>query len=279
MVKKVVITAAGRGTRFLPMTKILPKELMPIGNKPTLHYLLKECAESGIEQVGIVVRERGNLIEKYFQHNFELEYYLKTNNKLDLLKRIENTNLGMDITMIQQREDLPYGHGRAIYSAKEWVAGDNFGVIFGDDIIKSETPGIKQLISAWEEKPEMKGVVAAFNLPDEDIIKKLGVVTFKEGTENDKVKLLDKFHEKPESKEELLSNHAIIGRALYSGDIFDYLDKLLEVKEEGREFYLWDAMLNMAQDHPYGVLGMDGEWLTTGTQEQMAYTAKRILEE
>jgi len=274
-IKKAIITAAGRGTRFLPITKIIPKEMLPIGNEPTLHYLLAECKDSGITDVAIVVREVGSLTEKYFQVDSNLETYLIDHKKQHLVEQVHDTNLGLNLTFILQDSSLPYGHGNPILSAKDWIGDSDFAMMFGDDIVKGEKPALAQLIEAWQSNPDLEGVVGTVEVATE-LITSMSTVKSKHANLNNKVKLLEDYIEKPKLTE-LYSNQIFIGRGLYNAGIIAELISHLPNIPEGREFYLWDAMLNLARKKPFGVLEIAGEWLTTGTPELLAIAAKKLL--
>lgn len=277
-VTKALILAAGRGTRFLPITKIVPKEMLPIGNKPTLHYLLEECKNSGITDVAIVLREWGSLTEKYFAEDRELEESLTAKGKFELLKAIEDPALGMELTFIKQHASYPMGHGSPVLSAKDWIGRDNFAMLFCDDLVKSETPALKQLITAWQENPELAGITMSSAIPM-DLIKSYSTIKFKSDRLNANVKLLEDYIEKPKTEAQIFSNQCWVGRAVYSADIVRYLEENLtnKVVDNGGEFSAWDAMLAMSKDQPVGVLEVDGEWLTTGNPEQMKIATQKIL--
>lgn len=292
-VKKAVITAAGRGTRFLPITKIVPKEMLPIGNQPTLYYLLAECKAAGIEEVCIVLRERGSLTEKYFERDLGLEQHLEEKGKFDLLERIKDPSLGLEISFEVQNPAFPIGHGAPVLSAKDWVGEDAFAMLFCDDLISAETPGLTQLVNAWENNPELAGVVMTSPVAA-DLIHQFSSVKVRPGisvgssngdSHGDKsgslagVRLLEDYIEKPKP-DQVFSLEAFIGRAVYSSAIMAHLEENLGANRDSHgEFSTWDAMVSLSRKQDIGVLMVDGEWLTTGNDEQMRYAAKRILGE
>src|SRR5699024_10615553 len=146
-IKKAIIPAAGMGTRFLPATKAMPKEMLPIVDKPTIQYIVEEAVESGIEDLIIVTGKTKRAIEDHFDQNFELEESLRQKEKWDLLKKVQDAEVEIDY--IRQHE--PKGLGHAIWCARKFIGDDPFAVLLGDDIVVSETPGLKQLINQYNE--------------------------------------------------------------------------------------------------------------------------------
>ena len=144
-VKKVIIPAAGWGTRFLPMTKIIPKELVPILNRPSIDLLVDEAINSGIEEIILVISTRKQEIMKYFQPNIPLEEELKSKNKWELLKHVKKTNRDAIIRVVYQYEQLGLAH--AILTGARFFKNEPFAVILGDDLIKSKIPVIKQMMN------------------------------------------------------------------------------------------------------------------------------------
>src|SRR5699024_1209151 len=146
-IKKAIIPAAGMGTRFLPATKAMPKEMLPIVDKPTIQYIVEEAIESGIEDIIIVTGKTKRAIEDHFDTNFELEHSLKQSGKLDLLQKVKEAEV--DIHYIRQHE--PKGLGHAVWCARKFIGDEPFAVLLGDDIVTADTPGLKQLINQYNE--------------------------------------------------------------------------------------------------------------------------------
>src|SRR5699024_3555805 len=146
-IKKAIIPAAGMGTRFLPATKAMPKEMLPIVDKPTIQYIVEEAIASGIEDIIIVTGKTKRAIEDHFDTNFELEESLRRKRKTDLLKKVQDAEV--EIHYIRQHE--PKGLGHAIWCARKFIGDDPFAVLLGDDIVVAETPGLTQLINQYEE--------------------------------------------------------------------------------------------------------------------------------
>jgi len=144
---KAVIPAAGLGTRFLPATKSMPKEMLPIIDKPTIQYVVEEAILSGIDDIIIITGRKKRAIEDHFDKNFELESILEERKKFDLLKKVRDVSNLVDIHYIRQKEQK--GLGDAIYCARKHIDNETFAVLLGDDVIKAEIPCIKQLMSVY----------------------------------------------------------------------------------------------------------------------------------
>ena len=148
-IRKAIIPAAGLGTRFLPATKALPKEMLPIVDKPAIQYIVEEAIESGIEDILIVTGRNKRAIEDHFDRSCELEYELKSKNKIQLLSLVDNISNLVDLHYIRQKE--PKGLGHAIYCARSFIGNEPFAVLLGDDIVDSEVPCLKQLIDVYNK--------------------------------------------------------------------------------------------------------------------------------
>lgn len=238
-VKKVIIPAAGLGTRFLPATKAMPKEMLPIVDKPTIQYIIEEAIASGIEDIIIVTGKGKRAIEDHFDHAFELEASLIEKEKYDLLEKVKASSK-VDIHYIRQKEPLGLGH--AIWCARKFIGDEPFGVLLGDDIIKSETPGLKQLMNQYDKTGSSVIGVQEVN---EDDIHMYGVID-PVSIESNLIKV-NNFVEKP-LRDEAPSNLAIIGRYILTPEIFSFLDDKKIGK--GGEIQLTDAIqrLNTIQD-------------------------------
>ncbi|TFJ93055.1 UTP--glucose-1-phosphate uridylyltransferase GalU [Lentibacillus salicampi] len=238
-VKKAIIPAAGLGTRFLPATKAMPKEMLPIVDKPTIQYIVEEAIESGIEDIIIVTGKHKRAIEDHFDNNFELENNLMQKEKYELLEKVNQTS-NVDIHYIRQKEQLGLGH--AVWCARKFIGNDPFAVLLGDDIVESETPGLKQLIQQFEQTE--RSVVGVQQVPHEET-HRYGIVD--PSTIEGRRYKVDHFVEKPEQGT-APSNLAIMGRYILTPEIFTYLDK--HEIGAGGEIQLTDAiqMLNQKQD-------------------------------
>lgn len=236
-IKKAIIPAAGMGTRFLPATKAMPKEMLPIVDKPTIQYIVEEAIESGIEDIIIVTGKTKRAIEDHFDSNFELESSLKTNGKTDLLKKVKQAEV--DIHYIRQKE--PKGLGHAVWCARKFIGDEPFAVLLGDDIVVAETPGLKQLIDQYEETGS--SVIGVQTVSNEET-DRYGIVD--PCTNEGRRYQVKEFVEKPKLGT-APSNLAIMGRYVLTPEIFTHLDK--HEIGAGGEIQLTDAiqMLNEEQ--------------------------------
>ena len=231
-VKKAVIPAAGLGTRFLPVTKSMPKEMLPIIDTPIIQFAVEEAIVSGIEDIIIITGRGKRAIEDYFDTSPELENHLLTTNKIDLLKKVRNISSLIDIHYIRQKE--PKGLGDAVLKAEKHVGDEPFAVLLGDDIIKDDTPCIKQLVDVYQKYKN--SVIAVEEVKNKDV-SRYGIIR---GTEIDKlVYRIEDLIEKP-SLEEAPSNIGTVGRYILTPEIFDCIKETPQGK--GNEIQLTDAI-------------------------------------
>ncbi|UZJ79338.1 UTP--glucose-1-phosphate uridylyltransferase GalU [Fictibacillus sp. KU28468] len=231
-VRKAIIPAAGLGTRFLPATKAMPKEMLPIVDKPTIQYIVEEAIASGIEDIIIVTGKGKRAIEDHFDHAFELEQNLFEKGKIDLLNKVQQSSRMADIHYIRQKE--PKGLGHAVWCARKFIGDEPFAVLLGDDIVQSDKPCLKQLIEQYEETGS--SVIGVQTVPD-DQTSRYGIVD--PTTQIGRLYGVQNFVEKP-APGEAPSNLAIMGRYVLSPEIFNYLDK--HEKGSGGEIQLTDAI-------------------------------------
>ena len=231
-VKKAIIPAAGLGTRFLPATKAMPKEMLPIVDKPTIQYIVEEAIESGIEDIIIVTGKGKRAIEDHFDHSFELEQNLLEKGKFELLTEVQKTSKLVDIHYIRQKE--PKGLGHAIWCARKFIGNEPFAVLLGDDIVHAEKPCLKQMIEQYERYNASILGVQKVN-PTE--VSRYGIV---EGNcIGDRLYNVSSLVEKP-AIEDAPSNLAIMGRYILNPRIFDVLDQ--QEPGAGGEIQLTDAI-------------------------------------
>lgn len=230
-IRKAIIPAAGLGTRFLPVTKAMPKEMLPIVDKPTIQYIVEEAIASGIEDIIIVTGKGKRAIEDHFDHAFELEANLIEKKKFDLLEKVRVSS-DIDIHYIRQKQPLGLGH--AIWCARNFIGDEPFAVLLGDDVVQSEVPCIKQLITQYEKT--FTSVIGVMEVSENEI-HRYGVID-PVSTDSDLMQVT-KFVEKP-TKEEAPSNLAIIGRYILTPEIF----RFLEQKKTGKsgEIQLTDSI-------------------------------------
>ena len=230
--RKAVIPAAGLGTRFLPATKALAKEMFPIIDKPTIQYIVEEARKSGIEDILVVTGKGKRPIEDHFDSVPELEQNLKAKGKNDLLELVQQTT---DINLYFIRQSHPRGLGDAVLMAKDFVGNEPFVVMLGDDIMDDKVPLTKQLIDRYEETHA--STLAVMKVPHEEV-NKYGVI---DPVTETKPGLFDvnKFVEKPDV-DKAPSDLAIIGRYLLTPEIFDMLET--QKPGAGNEIQLTDAI-------------------------------------
>lgn len=238
-IKKAIIPAAGLGTRFLPATKAMPKEMLPILDKPTIQYIVEEASRAGIEDIIIVTGKHKRAIEDHFDNQKELEMVLEEKGKTELLEKVQYSTELANIFYVRQKEQKGLGH--AIYSARQFIGDEPFAVLLGDDIVESDTPAIKQLMEVYEETGN--SVIGVQEVPESDT-HRYGIIDplSKEGRRYE----VKKFVEKPKQGT-APSNLAIMGRYVLTPEIFDYLKT--QKKGAGNEIQLTDAIERMNNNH------------------------------
>lgn len=254
---KAVIAMAGMGTRLLPATKVIPKEMMPIIDKPCVQYLVEELIASGIKDIIFVTRTANGVIEDHFDSRFELEHTLQEAGKLKKLEELKSMESAANYIYVRQKG--PYGNATPLYSVKHLIEpGEAFIYVYGDDLILSDIPATKQLIEKFNEG-ECDGVMIATEVPWEEVSK---YGAFK--LQNDSDTIID-IVEKPtmEEAQTSLSNLVNPGRFLFTSDMLSYIDPLAL----GKNGELWtvDVVKKMIEDGKKLVVKrLDGKWLTTG---------------
>ncbi len=247
-IRKAIIPAAGLGTRVLPASKAVPKEMLNIVDKPAIQYIVEEAFKSGIEDVLIITNRGKGAIEDHFDHAFELETKLAQNpEKADLLRDVQSPAKLGNVYFLRQKETGGLGH--AVLCAKNFVGNEPFAVLYGDDVIISETPVTKQLIDAYEKYG--KGAVGVKEVLGDDIMKYCSLEV--EHLDGNCYSCTDMV-EKPK-KEEIMSNFSILGRVVMPPEIFGILEKT--EKGAGGELQLTDAMKTLAKTD--GVIAVDFE--------------------
>jgi len=243
MIRKAVIPAAGLGTRFLPATKSMPKEMLPIIDKPIIQFVVEEAIASGIEDIIIITGRGKRAIEDYFDTSPELETHLLQNGKYELLREVKDISSLADIHYIRQKE--PKGLGDAVLKAEKHVGDEPFAVLLGDDIIKADIPCIKQLMNLFEKYS--KPMIAVEKVPKEKV-SSYGII---KGREIEKsVYFVDDIIEKP-PLEEAPSNIGTVGRYVFTPEIFDCITETPPGK--GNEIQLTDAIrILIEEEDVYG---------------------------
>lgn len=254
-IKKAVIPAAGYGTRFLPFTKSVAKELLPIIDRPAIDYIVKEAVDSGIEEILIIISERKNNIITYFDRNMELEYFLITKNKKDDLNLVKQK---YDCNFYYVRQDEQLGLGHAISLAENFVKDEPFAVLLGDDVFKCEIPATKQLIDLYNK---YQTTILGTMLVDKKDTKKYGICSGEKIS--DDIYKVDLLIEKPEP-EKTPSNVAIAGRYILMPEIFKYLR--MKIKNKTGEIELTDAILKTISDRDCYCKVIAGKRYDTGSK-------------
>lgn len=244
-IKKAVIPAAGFGTRTLPITKSVPKEMLPIVDKPAIQYIVEEAVASGITDILIITNRGKSAIEDYFDRSVELETILAQKNDPELEQEVNRISNLANIYFLRQK--YAGGLGHAVLCAKEFVGNEPFAVLYGDDVIISETPVTKQLITAYEKFGKC---VAGIKQVPKELISKYCSMKIDESDGN--YHKISDMVEKPD-KDQIFSLFSILGRCLLTPDIFQVLENT--PKGYGGELQLTDAMKTIARKD--GFIGVD----------------------
>lgn len=235
-ITKAVITAAGYGTRMLPATKSMPKEMLPILDKPAIQYIVEECVSAGIRDILIILSRGKHVVEDHFDRSPDLERQLLNSGKNDLYNEMVRIGSMANITYVRQAEQLGLGH--AVLCAKGFAGNDPIAVLYGDDVIVGEDPVVGQLCRAYEKYG--KGVVGIKEVPAEDVMKYSSMKL--ERLDDGYFEISDMI-EKP-APDQIFSNYSILGRCVLPAEIFE----ILENTPYGRnnELQLTDAMKTLA---------------------------------
>ena len=258
-IKKAIITDAGFASRYLPITKTIPKAMIPIGAKPVMQLCVEECVAAGIEEIIIVATpntKSKEIYDDYFHNKAEnVKALLDKQGKSSRFEPVEEVLNFPKIIVIEQDATLPYGNGSPIVSAKDFVKDEEaFVVLYSDDLILGSSD-VKTLIDEYEKNPSAKAVITAQEMP-EDVWHKYGMIALKEnGT-------LSHIVEKPKTPDLSPSNLTSYGRYLLTPEVFDYLLP----SNTGLDGELWtvDAITKLAEDGDVIVARSKGKWITTG---------------
>lgn len=253
-VRKAVIPVAGMGTRFLPVTKAVAKEMLPIIDKPTLHYIIQEVVESGIEEILLITNSYKKDIEDYFDQSYELEHRLEKSGKLEQLEMVQRISHLAHIYTIRQGE--PLGSGHAILLAKNFVGDEPFAVLYGDDLMMYEKPVLKQLIDVYEKYDA--NVIGVKEVAPE-VVQRYGIIDLEDETTG-KIKTII---EKPKL-EEAPSFYAGLGRYIVKPEVFEELEVLKT--GAGGEYQFTDAMKALMNRQDFYMCPFDGTYYDIGNQ-------------
>lgn len=271
-ITQAILPVAGLGTRFLPWTKVVPKEMLPIGNRPIIAHIVDECLQAGITDICFIINRGKEMIPQYFYENPELEEELRRRGKEDALAHLQNYD-NANFHVVYQEEQL--GDGHAILQAADWVKTDTVAILFGDDLFAGEHSGIAQLIDAFETMSgDERGAIVALQQIDKTMTEKYGIVDI--ASEHPSVANLKKLKgmvEKPKPAD-APSDFGIVGRYLIPKSTFGILPSI--GASHGGEIRLIDALIEQLQStHVHGLL-CQGTRLDTGTPEGYAH-AMRVL--
>lgn len=236
-IKKAIIPAAGLGTRVLPASKAMPKEMLPIVDKPAIQYIVEEAVNAGITDILIITNRGKGVIEDHFDHSLELEAMLEKRGNIPVLEEVRKPANLANIYYIRQK--VTKGLGDAVLRAKEFVGDEPFAVLYGDDVIIGEIPAIGELCEAYEKYG--KSVVGIKEVPDELIVK---YCSLKAEKLEDKIFSVTDMIEKPPI-EKKFTNYSILGRCVLDSEIFDILERT--PLGAGGELQLTDAMAEIAK--------------------------------
>jgi len=253
-VRKAIIPAAGLGTRFLPATKAMPKEMLPIIDKPTIQFIVEEAVAAGIEDIIIVTGKNKRAIEDHFDTVPQLEQSLLASGKMELLSSVQHSSNLVDIHYIRQKE--PKGLGHAVWCARKFIGDEPFAVLLGDDIVHSEVPCIEQLIHQYEATDSP--VIGVQEVPDDET-DRYGIIH--PISNRDRLYQVKNFVEKP-SLGTAPSNLAIIGRYVLTPEIFEILDE--QKIGKGNEIQLTDAIEVLNQTQKVYAYQFDGKRYDVG---------------
>jgi UTP--glucose-1-phosphate uridylyltransferase len=257
-IRTAVIPVAGKGTRFLPATKEIPKEMIPILTKPMIHYAVEEAVLSGIEQIVFVTSSGKTAIEDYFDRNLELESFLERNGKQEMANEIKRIGSMIEITTVRQKEQLGLGH--AINCARDLIKDEEFAVILGDDLVRGNNPVTKQLMEI-SARNNNSSVIGVMEVPLEET-NKYGIIDGSPVKGSDKTYLMTKMVEKPEPKN-APTNLATPGRYILKQEIFKYLNEI--PRGVCGEYQLTDAINAMAANSDVYAHIFEGNRFDTGS--------------
>jgi UTP--glucose-1-phosphate uridylyltransferase len=263
-VRKAIIPAAGLGTRFLPATKAMPKEMLPIVDKPTIQYIVEEAIASGIEDIIIVTGKGKRSIEDHFDHALELENNLMEKEKYELLETIQNISKMIDIHYIRQKE--PKGLGHAVWCARNFIGNEPFAVLLGDDIVQAEVPCLQQLIEVYNHR--LASVIGVKRVPESET-HRYGIIDPIDS--NERTYQVSNFIEKP-APGTAPSNLAIIGRYILTPEIFRFLED--QQLGSGNEIQLTDAIQRLNENQRVFAYEFEGKRYDVG--EKMGFIETTI---
>ncbi len=256
-ITKAIIPIAGLGTRFLPVTKAQPKEMLPLLDKPVIQYVVEEAVASGIKQIFFITSHTKQAVENHFDHNFELEIRLRQARKMKALKIVQRIHRLAEFVIIRQKE--PKGSADAILCAREFVRNEPCAVLYGDDIIDSSRPCLRQLMDVFEKYND--SIIAVKRVSKEEI-RHFGSI--KARKIESRVYQVEKVVEKPDP-ERAPSNLGIVGRYIFTPDMIQEMTKIKHHKN--REIGVTDAFAGFLKKKPMYACEFEGNWYTFGNKQ------------
>ena len=272
-VRKAIFPVAGLGTRFLPATKAMPKEMLTVVDRPLIQHVVDEAHEAGIEHLIFVTGRNKAVIEDHFDRQFELEVTLKERNKNNELKQLDADTPAAGTTSFT-RQQSPLGLGHAVWCAREIVGNEPFAVILPDVLVQNEPGCLKQMIDAYSRQKDKANLIAVEEVP-EDRVHMYGIVGVEKGS--GKTLPITQMVEKPK-REDAPSNLSITGRYILQPEIFDILEN--QQTGAGGEIQLTDAMIRLSKEQPFHAVKFDGRSYDCGSKigfltANVAYALKR----
>jgi UTP--glucose-1-phosphate uridylyltransferase len=253
-IRKAVVPAAGLGTRFLPVTKALPKEMIPVVDKPAIQYIIEEIVDSGIEDILVITGRGKRAIVEHFDKSIELNMTLKEKGQEEALKTLERIEQLADIHYLQQKESLGTGH--AVLKAANHIGNEPFAVLFGDDLFMGKKPALGELMNTFEK---YNSTVLGVSKVPQNKISSYGII---KGKPINGEHIVEDLVEKP-TLDKAPSDMALCGRMIFTPDIFDYLRKT-GINKQHKEILLTDAILKMAQEKVVYAHRLKEKWHTVG---------------
>ena len=266
-VRKGVIVVAGLGTRFLPATKAMPKEMLPVLDKPVVQYIVEEMAASGITEIIFVTSSQKRPLEDHFDRDRDLENFLQQKGKYEKIKSL--IELSERVRFFYTRQSMPLGNGHALLCAREFVGDESFVFSDGDSIIDSKVPVIKQLLKVFAQ--ENSSVIGVQKIVDREVMTKYGNV-YARPTSNKRIYRVEKFREKPPVSETSPEGLIVGGmRYVFTKDIWP----LLEAQGKGKDNEIWvaDAAHALARRKPFFAYEYEGKYFDTGDKIALLKTA------
>ncbi len=256
-VKKAVIPAAGFGTRFLPFTKAVPKEMLPIVDTPTLQYIVEEAVDSGIEDILIIIGRGKQDIENHFDKSYELETELEKGGKYEFLEQVQKISAMANVHFVRQKQALGLGH--AVLCAKSFVGNEPFAVLLGDDLVYAEKPCLKQMVEVFDE---VQGSVLGVQTVDRSQVSKYGIIAGE--LIKDRVYKMTGMVEKP-APENAPSCVAALGRYIITPQIFSILETT--ARGVGGEIQLTDGLVTLMSKEPVYAYDFIGRRYDVGNKQ------------